>query len=558
MKKLNTTQQVIEAPNEKFKTINISIFVVLFIISILLRSPFFAEPFGKHHEWLTAVTLRTMEIYDQQGIVNSGFAILTTYPNGANRYIQNNSTIPDKNGNMYYISYPSFFVVFPYLVFKALGISIGQLQIIFFGIFLHLISCIFVYLIISLLTLRQQKINMPSLIGVFVMLFTASTLWFTSSVYFADTLIQPIIISATYFLLKIIKNERSENSKYYIGIIAVLSLLGGLTDWLMYVWAVVVCLYCVKNYKLPNMLKCIITIILSLTASLSLYIIQLATVVKKDEALKWIIAKFNQRTGYQGGRVLQLSLEGWGNLFNNFELNYSIYIFIASIALILMLIIWNIKIFPEKIKIFKFFKKNIEENNQMYVKLEKSAIFLSLLPVLVHLIVLFDFSVIHDFATLKFSFPLSIICALTYHMFHIMASRDRNASIALKFFCAVIVFASIFSVISYYGLNFRISDPSYKEIGEYVKNTAKSDEVVFFSDALDIVPCPQLVYYSKRNIALLRSKISPSKLKDTTKEGTIVNLDGAKTLIKMNNARRGIVYRFNPINRDIGISYIYP
>jgi hypothetical protein len=177
---------------------------------------------------------------------------------------------------------------------------------------------------------------------------------------------------------------------------------------------------------------------------------------------------------------------------------------------------------------------------------------------LTHIALLIDFSSGHDFATLKFSFFLALICALLYNRVDLTFINREKSKLHLPILFIIIIsifISSVFSIYYYYECNDSLQSYTYVDLGRAIQTNAKDDEVVFISGDFKINP--QTVYYSKRNIAIILPKLDSPQIKKDMEESTIVDIENAKKLIKLNNARRGIVFILTN-NGNLEIKYIYP
>src|SRR5436190_14555087 len=84
----------------------------IFLLSVVVRIPTLDRPLSKHHEFCTAVSLRVLQIWDEAGIKTYHFNPVMTYPNAADKFINNfasaSGKMMDAGGNFYYVSHPPF------------------------------------------------------------------------------------------------------------------------------------------------------------------------------------------------------------------------------------------------------------------------------------------------------------------------------------------------------------------------------------------------------------------------------------------------------------------
>ncbi|HEX3046586.1 MAG TPA: hypothetical protein VHY08_17655 [Bacillota bacterium] len=233
--------------NSRSKLYTVVLMVILFGISILVRIPNLNQPLGNHHEWLTATVLRHQQIWYEAGAWKYKFNPIMTYPNHADKNINNQaSNHEDSNGNFYYTSYPPFAYILPYLVFRLFRIYPDVLPLQLFNLFFHFICAWFIYLIIARLLKKSKNpyfMNVPAIIGFTVYLFSPAPLWFHSNVYMADMMVQTFFIIGIYLFLKI-SSEFEGRRMDYLGFGAI-NFLMVYTEWLGIFFAVTVFVFSV-------------------------------------------------------------------------------------------------------------------------------------------------------------------------------------------------------------------------------------------------------------------------------------------------------------------------
>ena len=195
------------------------ILVAIFFFSILIRLPNINRPLSKHHEFVTAISLQVINIWQMDGAVKYHFNPVMTYPGTANKYINKYASttgkMVDPEGNYYYVSHPPFAYILPYLVFELLNVKAAVINIEIFHLVINFISALFIYLIICNLLARKpfEAINWIGVCGFSVYLFSAGVLWFQCNTYMSNMLVHLFFLAACYYLLQIFANEK-QNNKY--------------------------------------------------------------------------------------------------------------------------------------------------------------------------------------------------------------------------------------------------------------------------------------------------------------------------------------------------------
>jgi Na+-transporting methylmalonyl-CoA/oxaloacetate decarboxylase gamma subunit len=247
---------VIEGKNQEFKINKVGIAEILavfglWLISLIMSSYVFNRPLDldAHHEFITAHTLVSLRSFDQWGIFQTlGASILVPK---SNEYLQVDITVLGKDNGVY-LSYPSLWLVLPYLIFKilAIPITIANLQI-YHLIFNRLFTSVIIYFlfleIIYLFKDNLKKINQKTdfvqgwgakllaFLGTAAWIFSPPVLYWSQNVYFCD---QAILLPVYALLLFAIKQRfQFHNLSYFKKLILfAISLLTAGFDW--YGWVV--------------------------------------------------------------------------------------------------------------------------------------------------------------------------------------------------------------------------------------------------------------------------------------------------------------------------------
>lgn len=479
------------------------ILLVIFMLSFTVRAPFFNKPLSPNYEWITAHVLLTMDIWEARGIANCHYASNFTYPNATDKWISDmTGLVPDSEGNYYYVSYSAVTFIVPYYLFKIFGIPIGILSLQLFNIVLHLISAFGVFWILKLLPQKipnKSIISMP-LIGYIAYLFIPATLWFHSSVYFADMLVQPVFIWAVFIVLKLFKSEFRTKSKILaIGLI-ILVFLMSFTEYIGVFFAITTA--CFLLFTRPRQPILALFLLLFSASAIFLMVAHYSSFLGFEKYLQAMLHRYAVRSGFSGASE--------NAQFNNSDtylhlFTYFIKFWLPAVALLGLFITLTIKKYSGKLR--KVFSKD-----------EKILTYYALVPCLLHVIVFFNFTAEHSFAFLKFTFPISIILALLFEknreIFHV--------KLWLKRIVLALVVLFIISEAGYFWKE-RLADKTngYKSLSDKILETASVDYVLFTEHYMI---SPPLVYYTKRNF-----KLCP-------------NVEEAQKFLREHGNRKGIYY----------------
>ena len=198
----------------KIAIAEIFVVFILWLISLTMSSYVFNRPLelDAHHEFITAHTLVSLRSLDQWGIFQTlGASILVPK---SNEYLQVDITVLDKDNGVY-LSYPSLWLVVPYLIFKILAIptTVASLQI-YHLIFNRLFTSIIIYfLFLEIIYLFKDKFKKTNLIqgwgskllaflGTAAWIFSPPVLYWSQNVYFCDqAILLPVYALLLFYII---------------------------------------------------------------------------------------------------------------------------------------------------------------------------------------------------------------------------------------------------------------------------------------------------------------------------------------------------------------------
>jgi len=472
----------------------ISTMIVIFFISILVRYPNIDRPLSKHHEFVTAIPLRVLQIWKKEGAAKYNFNPVMNYPGKANKNINNHAstsgTMIDAKGNYYYVSHPQFAYIFPHVVFELLHIKPTNLSLQIFNLVINFFSAAFIYLIVCLLSFQKpfKKIFIPGFVAFAIYLFSPGVLWFQANTYMSDMLVHLPFILAVYTMLKLLMRKRFYSTKYLV-YYALFLFLMIYTSWLGLFFAFAVFVYSIikLRYKKVFIPLIFITIGVSLV---SVYIIfKQYSLINGSEA--YIIQMFD-RLDVRGSTGSNHSFLGF--LFTKLiELKVIIFTYVTSYFPIFLFLLF-----------FGLFSLKQAKMGLVFTKNGYRFLWMSTLPILFLHFFLLNYSG-HDFVSLYGSLFLAVLVGILYDkLIGIKTVKPLVLNIG-------IVGIILLSIAQYYYIN-KPGDYSFKgdyyatsmEIGSFIKNDAKVDEVVYLTG--DVVLDPQLIYYAERNIIKVDNK----------------------------------------------------
>lgn len=494
--------------NRKHQHITAAIIILLFVISILARMAYLNRPLSNHHEWLTSTVLIHERIWYEQGGLKYKFCPPLTFENKADKNIANAaSNHKDASGSYYYTSYPPFAYILPYLIFRLFNIYPSALSLQIFNLFFHFISAIFIFLIIVLLTREhyQKRLNIPAIIGYAIYMFAPATMWYQSNVYMADMFVQPLFIMEIYLFLKLILSK--DKKPIYLVFLGIVNLLAIYTEWLGLLLAFAICFYALLKIKKKEMRTILYVVAATAIASLTLTVWQYSQIDGLNAFIQASVGKYVARSGISKNTGLNYwNPASWKAIASHYIHGY--------LPLLVLLFTFTA---------LYFYRATGSLTSKAFSeKKVKITLYLSIVPVILHHLVFFNFTAIHDFSALKSSVSIAIIIAILYQSLTAYFQMDNLKglkSLSPVAVNALIILMTIGSIMQYLVIN-RHWSAQYMNIGQTIASASEKDEVIFING----YALPQMVLYAHRNIA------------------PWVNEKYAKELIKLNGAKRGVLF----------------
>ncbi len=455
----------------------------IFLLSVAVRLPQLNRPLSKHHEFCTAISLRIMQIWYDNGIEKYNYNPVMTFNNPADKFINNSANASgkmiDKEGNYYYVSHPPFAYYFPFFLFKLLHIRPDVLPLQIFNLILNFISGLFVYFTVCLLSFSRAR-NLPYRPGVVAFIiytFLPVTLWFQGNVYMSDMAVHLLFIIGVYTALKMIIRQKFYSPKYIFFYTLVLALMI-YTSWLGVFFAFGVLVYSLLHVRDIKGFKVLIwsTILVTLVM-LRIIVYQYSQInglrAYVEEMLNRYLIRGSLAETNQGLFHFMFSyLWYFKTLLYNYLMHYNI------VYIIILIFIW-LTIRTKKMKIV------FSENGYRFI-------WLSVTPVLLMHFFFLNYSV-HDFTVLYASLFFSVLLGILYDK----VKKSGVVSVRKMHIGLVVVLAAMAG--EYYFMNpfwttKRLEND--KIIGLGIKELAEKDAVLFTNADID----PQIIFYAGRNI----------------------------------------------------------
>lgn len=450
--------------------------VFIFLISVAVRIPVINNHLSLHHGWISAHTLLTLQTWNEKGILNFHSAPVYTPQNEGDKFIPALAGVIDAKGDAYYVSYPPLGFYAPYFFMNVFFLEPNILSLIIFNLLLHFLSALFIYKIVKRLLRNNPSPEFASIIAFIIYLFTPATLWFQSNAYFVDMLEQFLWILTFFVTLKL--NE--ESSQKNVSLFSFLLFACCYTEWLGFFYALIAFIYfgikSLRQKQFPAIsLICVAVVFLSF----GLFVWQYSQISGLHSLIENLTDKYKTRSGFYGETTSEFGLSinnpaSFLRLWNNYLDNY------LNLIILLPLITLT----------YIFIRNKIQPQNNSWLLV---CLFL-VVPVLLHHIIFFNFTSLHDFSVLKTAVPLSVISSL---MIAVIANHFSRKLFLFISSGAMLLYSAI-GIKEFYSVyhSYPLTD-SCEKLAACISRNVKTDEAIFINGEYPLIS-PMTYYYSHR------------------------------------------------------------
>lgn len=458
----------------------------IFLLSVLVRWPQLNRPLSKHHEFCTAISLRVMQIWYDNGIENYGYNPVMTFNHPADKFINNSANqtgrMIDKQGNYYYVSHSPFAYYFPYFIFKMIHLRPDVLPLQIFNLFLHFISGLFVYFTVCLLSFnRARSLPYRSAVVAFALyIFLPVTLWFQGNVYMSDMAVHTLFVIGVYTVLKMIIRQRFYSPKYIFFFVLLLALMI-YTSWLGLFFAFGVLVYSLLHVRAIKGFRVLIwsTVLVTLVM-LRLIVYQYSQINGVGAYVEEMLNRYIVR-----GSLEETNQGLWHFMFSYLWLiktllyNYVIHYLVIYIAIAAFL--W-IAISRKKLKIV------FSENGYRFI-------WLSVTPIVLMHVFFLNYSE-QDFSVLYASLFFSVLVGILYDKI------KKSGAVPLLKMRMGLTAVLLLLIIQFYAMNTAgsVELNYYKTLAQKINAVVQPDDVIFVSQEAE----PQTIFYAQRNMRFAR------------------------------------------------------
>lgn len=490
-----------------------SLFCIVIIVSVYTRKDYINTKLTPDN-YCELMTFTTTDVWQQRGISDCSFAAIQTYGHATDKHVTYYKRLESDAGDNYFVSFPPFFFQFYYLVESLTGLHSNKLMAVIFNFLLQVLSAflLFKLLLTSLNTQFANSISQSiAFIGFAMYMVSPSLIYLHTVIFFPEMMGQFLFLLSLYILQKTMIHPHSKKWMYVFYMVVFLFTY---TEWMGLFFSGIVAVIFFRKHK-----KFAVFTFLSAALAMFLMFIQYASIAGFAVMLKAMTIRFVERSGlfnekYSDMGLNYFSTESYMRLFTNLQEAF------VGIALVLLLLLTYILLNQK----YRAFFLNFTKHNKLLL-------ICSLLPVIIHLLVFFNSSVVHRHTFSKLLIPFSLFA------FPVLAFvLEAIQKCAFKGLLFLTILTSFVWSILYFNNHFPVR-PNKLPVQTMVSNiieATQNDEAIYMDREVGTEHLLiYLIHATKRNIA------------------PAISLTDAMAKAKKNNQPKGVYYIFDTQNETL-------
>ncbi len=444
---------------QTIKRHSILVLIGFFAISIAVRLPSLNRPLSKHHEVNAAYVLINAEEWNHRSPAFYHYVPVHSYHIAGDQV----TTEVINNGYQVNVSFGSLWYMMPYFFFKVLQVAPSPLALQVFNLLLHFICILLVYYLA--LALFGQQNNLKPLTAAVLYVFCPAPLWFHGNAYVHEVAVLPFIYGSCLLFVNWLRRPGKNPPILLFLLVAA----GIWCDWLM--CFVAAAMFLVSGYlyfqrnerrQLYNMLGLGGTVIVAIIA----IVIQFSSFMGFDNYVNSLYSRFLWRS--IGGSVQAAGIAANAGLGSFYLAGYGL---MLPVVVVIFMLLRKLKIEKDCRLLYNF-------------------LFIAGAVCMLHHLVFWGFSNIHDYAVIKSGFIVSTLTTLALYK---MKAGSRKIAVVVL----LVTNVAVYYFVNRPGKYAANGQPYtyFKTLGETIKKIAKPGDYIF-------VDTPEmsllLTYYSKR------------------------------------------------------------
>ncbi|MDP2181972.1 MAG: hypothetical protein Q8K99_05300 [Actinomycetota bacterium] len=480
------------------KAFVIALAVGALLCSVALRIPFLERPISnKRHGEGTARTLRHIAIWDAVGLGETHWMMRTTGTAPADRYIADQGYLRDDSGIYYYVSFPPLFPLAPYATFKLLGVEAAPLAVRIFNLGLQALGTLALFLLAKRATASLGE-RFSWMAGGFAAVLYATApvlLWYHSNAYTTASLSTPLFILAVYLAVRAVHDDSAPRwvlPAFGMAIFAV-----AYTEWLGVTFAAAAAVYGIARRRDRAARRMAIVAVAVVGATMLLMVAQYSSVAGLQAFVSGISGKYAMRSGVsEASHHSIFALKSWAYIAGYYLKGYLP--FLGLIPLFAAPALWGAWRRRNRDKVLP--RTDSAPFRAWFATPLATALALTSGPVMLHHLLLFSHTAVHDFDMVKSASVLGLLFGLA------VAGMDRAARSSADPWRtqATLAIAVALITTSSMVLSYRRDFTSHSglaAVGEAIKKAGVPPERIVFVQGNSFYVGSAAIYYAGRNIA---------------------------------------------------------
>lgn len=508
-----------DSATRALKALVIALALGALVFSVALRLPFLDRPISnKRHGEGTARTLRHIAIWDEVGLGGTHGMMRTTGVAPADRYIADQGYLRDEDGIYYYVSFPPLFPLAPYGAFKLLGVEATPLAVRVFNLCLQAFGAFAIFLLAKRATARVGE-RFSWVAGGFAAVLYATApvlLWYHSNAYTTASLSTPMFILAVYLAVRAVHDDPAP--RWVLPVFGLAVFAVAYTEWLGVTFAAAVAVYGIVRWRDRPARRMAIVAVAVVGATMLLMVAQYSSVAGLGAFISGLSGKYAMRSGVsEASHHSILSPGSWGHVVSYYLKGYLPFLgLIPVLAVPALLGTWASRSRRRELP----GTRSIALRGWLVSPLA-TALVLTAGPVLLHHLLLFSHTAVHDFDMVKGASVLGLLFGLAAAGLDRATRSSADSWRTPVTLAVVVVLLATSSMVLSYRRDFTSRSGLYA-VGDAIRSAKVPPDQIVFLQGSSFYVGSAAIYYAGRNIAYYNPEYARALVEASGADGGVL------------------------------------
>ncbi|MFH0894171.1 MAG: hypothetical protein V2A54_07030 [Bacteroidota bacterium] len=503
----------------------ILVFALLFLpAALIMHSHFTPEPRPQDH--CPLLLMNTLNIWNQSNPIHYYYSPVQTHTKPGDKGVTDYKRLEDAKGNNYYVSHPPFVFMLSWGLTRMIHLKVTYSFFQWTGLVLLLIASFFISAMAGIYVHRKNKIkekysfqlSLSTLTSFLVYALMPVMLYMHTFSFFSELLGQFFWAA---LLILILRFYDSANKRLLpaIGLCAFFLIY---SDWTGILYIVPIFIAFFKFRKKNEIKKLFLSVLLGSVAALLFSIAQYSAIAGMKPFFHALLLRYSERSGifgesYSAQGIHLFSVDSWLYFFRNLHSALLGFGYIILFLCFLSLLMYR----------------------QRIIKIKLSAdlkiiLLLTIIPVLLRVILLFNASATHKLYLSGIAVPIATIAGIAAYNLQSINQYKRAISFLLIVLFAFGSFISVSVFNDTYAKSYSCDNT--KDAAGFIRKEAHFEEVIFIkNESACPLPLPYLTWACDRNMMPVKDSIQAKKILTEMKK------DSAVLFILQDNPAKNIV-----------------